>query len=301
MVEMHYIRPRLQANSCDMKYLLLFLYFLTASTPAFSQNKPAYVLYNAQGKKISYGKMLRALNGKDVVLFGEYHNNPIAHWLQLEITKDLHGKRRLVLGAEMFEADNQAQLDQYLRGEIDAKALDSLARLWKNYPTDYAPLVNFARDSHLVFAATNIPRRYASRVAKGGFEALDTLSAQEKSWMAPLPMAYDPELPGYKNMVAMMGGHGGPNVPKAQASKDATMAYFIMKYYQPQSLFLHFNGAYHSENYEGILWYLKRQRPELQYATITTVSQKDISRLLPEHKGKADFIICVDEDMTTTY
>ncbi len=284
-----------------MKYVLLFFCLLSASAPVFSQSKPAYVLYNAQGKKVNYGKMLRALNGKDIVLFGEYHNNPIAHWLQLEITKDLHGKRRLVLGAEMFEADNQVQLDQYLRGEIDAKALDSLARLWKNYPTDYAPLVNFARDSHLVFAATNIPRRYASRVAKGGFEVLDTLSVQEKSWMAPLPIAYDPELPGYKNMVAMMGGHGGLNVPKAQASKDATMAYFIMKYYQPQSLFLHFNGAYHSENYEGIVWYLKRQRPELQYATITTVSQKDIGRLLAEHKGKADFIICVDEDMTTTY
>ena len=284
-----------------MKYVLLLFCLLSAIVPAFSQSKPAYVLYNAQGKKINYGKMLRALKGKDIVLFGEYHNNPIAHWLQLEMTKDLHGKRRLVLGAEMFEADNQAQLDQYLRGEIDAKALDSLARLWKNYPTDYAPLVNFARDSHLVFAATNIPRRYASRVAKGGFEVLDTLTAQEKSWIAPLPIAYDPELPGYKNMVAMMGGHGGPNLPKAQASKDATMAYFILKYYQPHSLFLHFNGAYHSENYEGILWYLKQQRPELQYATITTVSQKDMGRLLPEHKGKADFILCVDEDMTTTY
>lgn len=284
-----------------MKYALLLLLLFSTGLSAFGQSKPAYVLYNAQGKKVDYGKMLRVLAGKDIVLFGEYHNNPIAHWLQLETTQDLHGRRPLVLGAEMFEADNQEPLDRYLRGEIDAKALDTLARLWKNFPTDYAPLVNFARDSHLVFAATNIPRRYASRVAKGGFEVLDTLPALEKAWMAPLPMAYDPELPGYKNMIAMMGGHGGPNLPKAQACKDATMAHLILKYYQPNSLFLHFNGAYHSENYEGILWYLKRQRPDLKYATITTVSQADVRRLLPEHKGKADFIICVDENMTTTY
>ena len=284
-----------------MKYFFPLLFLLAAGQPLFSQSKPAYVLYNADGKKVSYGKMIRTLKSKDIVLFGEYHNNPIAHWLQLETVKDLHAQRRLVLGAEMFEADNQEVLDRYLRGEIDVKGLDTLARLWKNYRTDYAPLVNFARDSHLVFVATNIPRRYASMVAKGGFEILNTLTALETSWMAPLPMAYDPELPGYKNMIAMMGGHGGPNLPKAQASKDATMAYFILKYFQPGSLFLHFNGAYHSENYEGILWYLRQQQPDLKYASITMVSQKNVDRLLAEHKGKADFIICVDEDMTTTH
>lgn len=284
-----------------MKYLFPLLFLLSTASPLFSQSKPAYILYNADGKKVSFGKMLRTLKSKDIVLFGEYHNNPIAHWLQLETTKGLHTQRRLMLGAEMFEADNQEVLDRYLRGEIDAKGLDTLARLWKNYRTDYAPLVNFARDSHLVFVATNIPRRYASMVAKGGFEILNTLTALETTWMAPLPMAYDPELPGYKNMIAMMGGHGGPNLPKAQASKDATMAYFILKYFQPGSLFLHFNGAYHSENYEGILWYLRRQQPGLKYATITMVSQKNVKRLLAEHKGKADFIICVDEDMTTTH
>ncbi len=99
----------------------------------------------------------------------------------------------------------------------------------------------------------------------------------------------------------MMGGHGGSNLPKAQATKDATMAHFILQYYQPGSLFIHFNGSYHSDFYEGILWYLKRQRPELKYATITTVSQKDISKLEREHLGRADFIICVPDNMTTTY
>lgn len=245
--------------------------------------------------------MIREQQKKDIVLFGEFHNNPISHWLQLELTKDLYGKRDLILGAEMFEADNQTALNDYLSGKIDQKGLDSAARLWKNYKTDYAPLVNFAKDKKLSFIGTNIPRRYASLVSRRGFETLDSLSATEKSWMAPLPMAYDSELPGYKKMLEMMGGHGGPNLPKAQASKDATMAHFILKNFKPGSLFLHFNGAYHSDNYEGILWYLKKPRPELAYSTITTVLQKDIKKLLSENKGKADFIICVDEDMTTTH
>ncbi len=284
-----------------MKKLLLLVLSLYLIGTSYGQQKLAYQLYNAKGKKISYGKMLQVLTEKDIVLFGEFHNNAIAHWLQLEVTKDCKEKRNLVLGAEMFEQDNQAVLDQYLRGEIKAKALDSLARLWKNYPTDYAPLVNFAKENKIAFAASNVPRRYASMVSKGGFAILDTISSKEKAWLAPLPIAYDASLPGYKNMVAMMGGHGGDNLPKAQAIKDATMAHFILKYYTAGSLFIHYNGSYHSDNHEGIGWYITQQRPELKQVTITTVSQKDISKLLAENKGKADFIICVDEDMTNTY
>lgn len=284
-----------------MKNLLLLTAFVLSHLVSNTQDKTPYVLYNAKGKKLSYKKMIRVLKEKDIVLFGEYHNNAIAHWLQLEVTKDLKQSRDLVLGAEMFEADNQEPLDLYLQGKLSAKGLDSNARLWKNYPTDYAPLVNFARDNKLAFAATNIPRKFASLVSKGGFEKLDSLSAKEKSWIAPLPIAYDAELPGYKKMQEMMGGHGGPNLPKAQAIKDATMSHFILQYFKTGSLFIHYNGAYHSDNYEGILWYLKRQRPELRYATISTVSQKDIHSLEAANKGKADFIICVDEDMTNTY
>lgn len=284
-----------------MKKCLTFLVFLISSTIAIAQQKPAYVLYNAKGKKVSYKKMLRTLVQKDMVMIGEFHNNPISHWMELEITKDCGKTRQLVLGAEMFEQDNQAALDLYLQGKLSAKGLDSMARLWKNYPTDYAPLVNYAKENKLAFAASNVPRRYASMVAKGGFEALDTVPAYQKAWIAPLPIAYDSTLPGYKNMVAMMGGHGGANLPKAQAIKDATMAHFILQYYKPGSLFIHYNGSYHTENYEGINWYLKQKNPALKIATVTTVSQKDLRSLLAENKGKADFIICVDEDMTTTY
>lgn len=282
------------------KCLLIAVLFLFNVT-AMAQQKPAYILYNAKGKKVGYEKMMKELVKKDIVLIGEFHNNPISHWLQLEITKDAKQHRNLVLGAEMFEQDNQAALDNYLQGKITARGLDSSARLWPNYKTDYAPLVNFAKENNIAFAATNIPRRYASMVNKGGFEVLDTISDLEKTWIAPLPFAFDVTLPGYVNMIKMMAGHGTPNMVKAQASKDATMAHFILKYFVPGSLFIHYNGSYHSDNHDGIVWYLKQARPDLKIATVTTVSQKDIKKLLDENKKKADFIICVDEDMTNTY
>ncbi|MFN9803294.1 MAG: ChaN family lipoprotein [Bacteroidota bacterium] len=266
-----------------------------------AQDKPAYVLYNAKGKKVRFSKMMQQLEETDILLFGEYHNNPISHWLQLEVTTGLAGKRQLVLGAEMFEQDNQLALTDFIEGRISERQLDSSARLWKNYPTDYAPLVRFAKSNGIAFAATNIPRRFASLVARGGFEALDTLGSTQKSWIAPLPIAYDSTLPGYKNMLAMMGGHGGSNLPKAQAVKDATMAHFILQFYRPGSLFIHYNGAYHSDFHEGISWYLQQKQPALRIATITTVSQKDIGQLEKEHLGRADYIICVADNMTTTY
>ncbi|SFC48586.1 Uncharacterized iron-regulated protein [Flagellimonas taeanensis] len=283
-----------------MKKLLFLFTFTLCLAFGYAQKAP-YVIYNAKGKKVSYEKMLKSLEEKDMVLFGELHNNPIAHWLQYELTSDLYTKRALILGAEMVEADNQDELDAYLAGTIDYKALDSTARLWNNHKTDYAPLVDFAKDKKLVFVASNVPRRYASMVYKGGFETLDTLSTQEKSWIAPLPIAYDPELPGYQNILKMMGDHGSPTLVMAQAIKDATMAHFILKNYKTGSLFLHYNGSYHSNNYEGILWYLKKDLPDLQYGTISTVMQGNVHKLEDENKGIADFIICVDSNMTTTY
>ncbi len=279
---------------------MVFLIGLFAVT-ALAQNKWPYQLFDKNGKKTTYSKLVKATQSTEVLLFGEQHNNSLVHWLQLELTKDVAAQKQVVLGAEMLEADNQSQLNAYLKGEIDQEQLDSTARLWINYKTDYKPLVDFAKNNQIPFVATNIPRRYASLVSKKGFEALETLTKEEKSWMAPLPIPYDSQLPGYVQMIAMMDDHASPNMPKAQATKDATMAYFIEKNRKPNSVFLHYNGTYHSDNFDGIYWYLKQQNPSIKILTISFVTQKDIAKLEKEHYNKADFILVVDEDVTKTY
>jgi len=285
----------------------IFLPILLLSCVLQAQEPVAYRLFTAQGKPAKHKSFMKALGQADVILFGEQHNSAIAHWLQLVVARDLAAKGPLTMGAEMIEADDQATLDRYLRGEIDQAAFDTLARLWKNH-SDYAPLVDLAKEKGLRFIATNVPRRYASMVYKGGFEALDTLPDAEKQWIAPLPIAYDPELPGYKAMLDLGHGHlptGQAGVrstmPMAQALKDATMAHFILLNLSGGTPFLHFNGTYHSNNYEGILWYLKREWKGLRPVTIATVTQADASKLEAEHKGKADFILVVDEAVPGTY
>lgn len=75
-----------------MKKILVFtLLYCTIETLSFGQEK-AHQIYNKDGNKISYKTMLFKIKNKDVVLFGENHNDPISHCLQLEITKSLHKK-----------------------------------------------------------------------------------------------------------------------------------------------------------------------------------------------------------------
>jgi len=286
-----------------MKINTFFLVVSALVLLAFKSDKPAYFLFDEKGKPAKYDKMIRQMEDADIVLFGELHNNPISHWLQLELTKDLFEIKgeNLVLGAEMFESDNQVLLTEYVDSLISTRSFEGQARLWPNYKTDYKPLVDFARKNKLDFIATNVPRRYASLVNSKGFEGLEELSEEAKKFIPPLPVAYDSTLACYKNMLEMGGpGNKNENFPKAQAIKDATMAYFILQNWQPGKLLLHYHGAYHSQDFESIYWYLKQENPDLKIVTIHTVEQENIAGLTEENTGKAHFTICVDEDMTKT-
>lgn len=291
-----------------MKLSSIFIAITAVLTLSFRADKPAYVLYDSEGRNVRYEKMLEAVSAVDVVLFGELHDNPVAHWLEYEVTADLHkvAGGRLVLGAEMFEADNQLLMDEYLGSEYEADKFEAEVKLWKNYKTDYKPLVEYARKNGLPFIATNVPRRYASMVSRGGFEELDSLLAEAKRYLAPLPIEYDPELKCYKDMMSMhgmpgMGGKPNANLPKAQAVKDATMAWFISSNLPSGKILIHFNGAYHSDNYLGIVHYLKLYRPGIKVATITTVLQDDVRELENDNSGLADFIVAIPSTMTRTY
>ena len=296
---------------------------------SFQTDKPAYQIFDVEGKKSSYKSILEKAKEADIILFGESHNNPIVHWLQIELTKDLfydlnqnkseiqskaknkNSKNNLLLGAEMFEADNQTILDEYLNNIITEKNFEAEARLWNNYKTDYKPLVEFAKENQLIFVATNIPRRYASLVSKKGLSSLDSLTDDAKRFMMPLPVVVDLKMPAYENMLKMMGVHstledgkvneGAANFAYAQAVKDATMAYRINEYYtkSKNSVFLHFNGSYHSDNYESIVYYLKAYNPDLKIMTITVADQKELDSL--EKSGVADFAIVTPLSMTKTY
>jgi len=287
--------------------IFLILLFLLISAKS---SKPAYQIFTGEkSKAIDFEKMIKGLNDADVVFFGESHNNSIGHWLELQVLKSLGeiNGEKVVIGAEMFETDDQLILNEYLTDIIREEHLNNEAKLWDNYKTDYAPLVDYAKANHLPFIATNIPRRYASLVARNGLKALNELNEQAKKYICPLPIEVDYELPSYKEMADMMAGHmahgniNAVNMVNSQAIKDATMAYFISQNLVKGSVFYHINGAFHTESKEGIIYYLEKSKPGLKIVTITTVDQDNIAELDEENQGLADYIIAIPSDMTKTY
>ena len=305
--------------------MIIILWFCLTGGLVVAQEKRAYTLFDADGQETDYAGRLRdekyaeelkvqkanhahmmsVLGEQQVVFIGEIHNCPIAHWMEYEIVRDLYAlhKDRLMIGAEMFERDDQLVLDEYLSGLITAERFTKEAKLWPNYPTDYKKIVEFAKTNRIPFVATNVPRRYAAMVSRGGFGALEQLSEEAKNYIAPLPLNYvrNEGVETYFRSMEMPGAkkEDTEKLAKAQALKDATMGWSIAQ--NIGSYFVHLNGSFHSANQAGIITYLNRYRPGLKIATVEVVRQEKTDKLDKDVMRKADFYICVPTDMTTTY
>jgi len=262
-----------------------------------------YVLYDAKGKEVSIEKMFKEAQQKSWVFFGEFHNSSTIHRTQLLLTKHLHKVHgdKLMVGAEMFESDNQDIINEYFAGIINTKYFEDECRLWTNYKSDYKPIVEFLKTNKLSLIATNIPRRYAHAVHYNGLDVLDKLPEHVKQLFLPnLPVIIDTTLSSYAE-IKQMSMHGGKFMLEAQAVKDATMAHFMIKYWQTGKVFLHLNGAFHTNKYEGIISFLPKEWLRKDMLVISMVTQKDIEKLEDENKGLGDFIFCFEEDYAKSH
>lgn len=268
-----------------------------------AQQKAAYQLFDTDGNPVDYGDLLKSAAEADVIFFGEFHDNPICHWLQMEMLIDLHKKfeDQLIFGAEFFEADDQLKIDEYFSGLISQNNFEREARLWNNYKTDYKSMVEYAKENNIPFIATNVPRRYANLVFREGPEALNQLPEASLKYMADLPFEVDFELQTYESMMEMARGRGNNNFVYAQAIKDATMAHFININLSENQVFYHINGSFHTNFKEGIIWYLLQMNPELRILNISTVLEEDANIWNEENKGLADFILAIPERMSRSY
>lgn len=295
-----------RTNAQDMKlrgFLLLSIFLPLFLMGQKEEQLRAFRLVDDSGKELAFQTLLERGSEADFVFFGEQHDDPIGHWLQLRLTRALYEKKgdSLQLGAEMFEAPDQLILNEYLEGRIRMKDLKRTAKLWDNFNTDYRPLLEFARKNEIPFLASNVPRRYAALLHRNGRSALDSLNQEAYRYMAE-DFVFDTSLASYQRIMGMGHGSKGRRIAEAQALKDATMAERIASSYEEGECFLHFNGTFHSDAHEGIVHYLKKELPDAQILVISTqkveemegVEGKDLSR-------KGDVNLLVPEDMTSTH
>jgi uncharacterized iron-regulated protein len=224
-------------------------------------------VYDTRRKRFTdFESMLADITTADVAFLGEQHDDPGTHRLEAATLEGLARRRsNVVLALEMFERDVQPQLDRYLAGQLPEKEFLATARPWPRYATDYRPMVEFARLWKWPVVASNIPRKYASLVARGGLTALDTLSPANRAFAAKqFSCERDEYWDRFAKTMGDMSGHG-PEAAKqspeekaaalekiyqSQCSKDETMGESIAAAYNaapPRALVVHVNGSFHSD------------------------------------------------------
>jgi uncharacterized iron-regulated protein len=157
-----------------------------------------YRAFDAKGAPVTLDQIVASLADADVLFVGEMHDDAVAHLIEAELLRRAHerygaggaaGRRAVALSLEMFESDVQVILDEYLGGLISERHFLLSSRPWRNYETDYRPLVEYARDQQLPVVAANAPARYVNRVTLNGPASLARLSPAALAWLPPLPYA----------------------------------------------------------------------------------------------------------------
>ena len=259
-----------------IKYVFLLLLLSPLLSYGQSDSIPAFKIFSVRAQReISWDELLNQLHNKDVIFFGEEHNDSVAHVLELRLLKGLHrqGHRQVILSMEMFQSDVQLVLNEYLQGLISERNFATAARVWNNYK-DYRPLVAYAKENNLPVSAANAPDRYVNLVARKGLSALQSLSKEARGFLPPLPID---TLGGRyaEKFHTLMGGHGGMGsmrLYQAQNLWDATMAWHIarlMKRRRKTKQVLHLTGRFHSDEKLGTYAQLMKYGHKLQCTNLS--------------------------------
>ncbi len=253
-----------------------------------------YQWFNKAGKKVDFEEVYTTVSKSQLILFGELHDNQLAHQFQLELGKKLFilDSGALIFGSEMFERHQTEQLARYLN-DGDVGGFEKSTELWSNFRTDYFPLLEFAHKNHVPFIATNCSRKYANLVFKFGQDTLQKLNTTEVSNLCPLPFQLNTTGSQYEVLLKMgneMGGKGA-NFAAAQSIKDATMGWFIVQNLEPGKRFLHLNGSFHSDYFQSICFYVQLYAPKTTLTTISVIESKRLKKIKKSELNRADFIL----------
>lgn len=251
------------------------------------------------GKNLTAAQLASKLQKYDVVFFGEYHDQSEIHQYELELLEAMYKAKgaKLALSMEMFEADNQSKLNNFLADTLSEEKFLAASRPWPNYGTDYAPLVNFAKEKKMPVIAANVPRFLAAHVAKNN-ASTEGVEAQYQQWLPK--HTYAPEGAYKDKFYAQMSSPAAPMkmppqrlaaVYAAQCLEDDKMAESIAAFadaHQNMQI-LHINGCFHSDAHLGTAQKLEALRPELKVAVITPLERKQKGE-----KPAGDFVVWFD-------
>jgi len=278
--------------------------------PAAPVYVPQRVYDTSRQSFADFEVMLADLAKADVVFVGEQHDDPNTHRLEAAILDGLRRRRVAVtLSLEMFERDVQPALSAYLDGKASEDEFLKAARPWPRYATDYRALVETAKAERWPVIAANVPRKYASEVAKAGRGVLDALPPDERAMAAQELVC--PKDPYYERFADNMAKHPLPGSEKlsaedkqaqteryywSQCLKDETMAEAIARGLGERGgTVVHVNGSFHSDFGQGAAERTRRRLEGRRIAivSILPIATKDIDAIAPsaEDLRRGDYLV----------
>jgi uncharacterized iron-regulated protein len=236
--------PAQSAGGFRTPLLLALLMVVLAATAS-----GAHTLRLADKQEITLAEMVADLRRAQVVLLGETHDNPRHHQAQLQLVKALvEAGAKVTLGLEMFRADSQPALDQWVAGRLNLADFRRIARdNWGNSEL-YEQIYLFARERRIPLRGLNIPRRISRQVLAQGFASLP------KEMLAELPEVQCVVTPAYRRFIGralnkhQRSGLDFSNFCEAQLLWDTVMAKNLHDYLvkNPDRLLVVLTGSGHA-------------------------------------------------------
>ncbi len=301
---------------------LLIIVRLSSNAQITQQHYKIYAVKSS--REVSLKDIADEMINHQVLLFGEEHNDSVAHYLQIKLLESLYNvyKKNISLSLEMFDRDVQTIMNEYLNGLIREKNFRKDARVWSNY-NDYRPMVEFCKQNNLNVICANAPGRYTNLAGRKGQAALKSLTKKAKKYIAPLP--YDTATGPYLDKLNSFTSHSLTTPVKDTAAKtdtpppmmmptfhfiaaqslwDATMAYSISRYFKKNKThkIFHVNGRFHSDEGFAIATQLKKYNSKLKPLIISCGSDDSYPDIdWNKHRHLGDFIIITDPKVPKTY
>ncbi|MCT8333573.1 ChaN family lipoprotein [Leptospira sp. 85282-16] len=222
---------------------------------------PVQIIRTSTAEIVSISEIIKESSKYNVIVLGEEHDNEDLHRFYETLFGRISDLEPVSLSLEMLEQDGQYIVNEFLEGTISESNFLSSTTQWKNFKSDYLPLVSIAKEKKCNVLAANPPRRYVNLISRKGLSAYREFNDRAIQY---LPPAYSLEkylTEEYKQRLsALFGqghgtGHGGSQyLVLAQATWDQGMAEVISReFYKTGKKVVHLNGRFHSDRLGGVV------------------------------------------------
>lgn len=238
--------------------------------------------------EVPMSELVGEMKGVRLVFVGEEHTKQWHHDVQLRIIRALFDAGvPVAIGLEMFKAEDQTLLDDWISGKIRQDSFrDIYYKNWQIPWSNYEDIFLFARQANVPLVGLNVPRKIIHQVVQEGFESLTEEQLKEIPGIScDVDAAYEEFI---KN--AMQGHHGLKDQSfrkfcEAQMVWDGAMALKAVEYLDanPGKTLIVLAGSGHS-------W--RRGIP----AQVKKLADYSFIVVLPEAKNHIDLDMITVED-----